>query len=66
MEKEILKETEVGDNLYVGSVLRGDNIEFVVSTYESSTSFLFSFREWEEFVKCVNMANRGYKQEIRE
>lgn len=66
MEKEILKETEVGDNISVGSMLRGDNVEFVISTYEASTSYLFSFREWEEFVKCVNIANMGYKTESSE
>ena len=66
MEKEILKETEVGDNISVGSMLRDDNVEFVISTYEASTSYLLSFREWEEFVKCVNIANRGYKTEAGE
>ena len=66
MEKEILKETEVGDNISIGSMLRDDHIEFVVSTFEVSTSYLLSFQEWEEFVKCVNMANRGYKLETRE
>ena len=65
MEKELLKETEIGENLSAGSVLRDDSIEFVISTYEASTSYLFNFREWEEFVKCVNIANNGYSMETR-
>lgn len=63
MEKELLKETEIGENILISSVMRDDSVEFLVSTFEVSSSYIFSFSEWEEFVKCVNMANNGYKAE---
>ncbi|MFW6134336.1 MAG: hypothetical protein ACOC5R_02030 [Elusimicrobiota bacterium] len=63
MDKELLKETEIGENIMVSSTMGDDNIEFFVSTYEVSMSYFFSFQEWEEFVKCVNIANSRYKAE---
>jgi len=65
MDKELLKETEIGENMTVNTVLRDDHVEFVVTTYEVSTSYLLNFEEWEEFVKCVNVANLGYKVETK-
>ncbi|MFC2048864.1 hypothetical protein ACFLR5_01430 [Elusimicrobiota bacterium] len=61
MMKKLINETEVGENISVGCALTENDIEFVLSTYEVSTSYIFSQQEWEEFVKCVNMANMSYR-----
>ncbi|GEM_PF-2885576 len=60
MEKQILEETHIGESLTLNSVMREDHVEVVISTYEVSTSYLLSFEEWEELIKCLNMANRSY------
>ncbi|MFC2061333.1 hypothetical protein ACFLUV_02365 [Elusimicrobiota bacterium] len=63
MEKNLLKETEISENMTVGCALHKDEIEFVISTYEVSSSYIFNYSEWEAFVKCINIANRSYKVE---
>lgn len=63
MIKQLLKETEIGDNMSIGCVLNEEEVELIVSTYEVSSSFLLNQQEWEELVKCINIANRTYRVE---
>ena len=70
MKKQILSEIKIGEdeNMALAAFIYpdGKEVEFIVSTYEVSSSYLFGYAEWEEFVKCVNMANRTFKDECRE
>ncbi|MBA7538611.1 hypothetical protein ES705_30888 [subsurface metagenome] len=57
MERILLEDTKIGENLAVGVEQRGDEIGLTIVSYKAMTVYGMEIEIWKEFVKSVNRAN---------
>jgi len=57
MERILLEDTKIGENLAVGIEQRGDEIGLTIVSYKAMTVYGMEIEIWKKFVKSVNRAN---------
>ena len=57
MERILLEDTKIGENLAVGVEQRGDEIGITIVSYKAMAVYGMEIEIWKEFVKSVNRAN---------
>ncbi|MBA7548893.1 hypothetical protein ES705_41361 [subsurface metagenome] len=57
MERILLEDTKIDENLAVGVEQRGDEIGLTLVSYKSMTVYGMEIEIWKEFIRAVNRAN---------
>ncbi len=63
--KNLLKETSIGPSLSVGVKMDEDEVGLFIASEDVSCGCGFRFKEWEEFVRCVNSAHGKYTESAK-
>lgn len=57
MNRVLLKETKIGENMAVGFEQDEDEIGLTIGSYNSMTIYSMEVEVWKKFVQAVNRAN---------
>lgn len=57
MNRILLKETKIGENMAVGFEQDEDEIGLTIGSYNSMTIYSMEVEVWKKFVQAVNRAN---------